>query len=348
MRARRSRANWNSRWRAGRSRNRRSTAARVISANDKGPCHLGGRRAPDSVPPASLSSPDGTATPRRGGRRGDRRQARRRTAASVRPRRRASSSNRRPPSSASSASARRTAMSSLGIQRRSMEGVYYLPAAPLGGGRGVRNRVHPGRPRFRFQVNGRDPPGDAGLQEAQAVNVFPSPALTRRFLVLCEQYGSERLIDRLGRASGMASTARYGVSSAPNVVTVGVAGARVTLTAMGEGTAVIRVTATDPGGLDLPGCSAAPNSSRCRSAVSTSAGGKPSPSSTAISNSPRPSRWMRQRRSAMAPDFIRAGQTAPRNRRPAGAYSSGGQRARRGGARWRRRAGGPHQRSARC
>ena len=49
-----------------------------------------------------------------------RRQARRRTAASVRPRRRAMSSRRRPPSSASRASARRTAMSSLGIQRRSM------------------------------------------------------------------------------------------------------------------------------------------------------------------------------------------------------------------------------------
>ena len=38
-------------------------------------------------------------------------------------------------------------------------------------------------------------------------------------------------------------------SSAPDVVTVLAAGARVTLTAMGEGTATIRVTATDPGGL---------------------------------------------------------------------------------------------------
>ena len=38
-------------------------------------------------------------------------------------------------------------------------------------------------------------------------------------------------------------------SSAPNVVTVRAAGTRVTLTAMSEGTAAIRVTATDPGGL---------------------------------------------------------------------------------------------------
>ena len=38
-------------------------------------------------------------------------------------------------------------------------------------------------------------------------------------------------------------------SSAPDVVTVRAAGARVTLTAVGEGTAAVRVTATDPGGL---------------------------------------------------------------------------------------------------
>ena len=38
-------------------------------------------------------------------------------------------------------------------------------------------------------------------------------------------------------------------SSAPDVVTVLAAGARVTLTAVGEGAAAIRVTATDPGGL---------------------------------------------------------------------------------------------------
>ena len=38
-------------------------------------------------------------------------------------------------------------------------------------------------------------------------------------------------------------------SSAPRVVTASAAGARVTLTAVGEGTATIRVTATDPGGL---------------------------------------------------------------------------------------------------
>ena len=38
-------------------------------------------------------------------------------------------------------------------------------------------------------------------------------------------------------------------SSAPSVVTVSAAGARVTLVAMGDGTAAIRVTASDPGGL---------------------------------------------------------------------------------------------------
>ena len=42
----------------------------------------------------------------------------------------------------------------------------------------------------------------------------------------------------------------YGVSSsAPRVVVAQAAGARVTLTAVGEGTAALRVTATDPGGL---------------------------------------------------------------------------------------------------
>ena len=42
----------------------------------------------------------------------------------------------------------------------------------------------------------------------------------------------------------------YAVStSAPSVVTVRAAGARVTLTAVGTGTATVRVTATDPGGL---------------------------------------------------------------------------------------------------
>ena len=42
----------------------------------------------------------------------------------------------------------------------------------------------------------------------------------------------------------------YGASSsAPDVVTVRAAGGRVTLTAVGEGAAAIRVTATDPGGL---------------------------------------------------------------------------------------------------
>ena len=38
-------------------------------------------------------------------------------------------------------------------------------------------------------------------------------------------------------------------SSSPRVVSVLAAGARVTLTAVAEGTATIRVTAADPGGL---------------------------------------------------------------------------------------------------
>ena len=70
-----------------------------------------------------------------------RRQARRRTAASVRPRRQAISSSRRPPSSASSASAKRTAMSSLGIQRRSMGGSLLLA------GVGCRQAARVGRAR---------------------------------------------------------------------------------------------------------------------------------------------------------------------------------------------------------
>ncbi len=38
------------------------------------------------------------------------------------------------------------------------------------------------------------------------MNEFPSPALTRRFLALCEQYGSERLavqIVAVGRSTGV-------------------------------------------------------------------------------------------------------------------------------------------------
>ena len=41
----------------------------------------------------------------------------------------------------------------------------------------------------------------------------------------------------------------YTVSSAPPAVTASVAGALVTLTALGEGAATVRVMATDPGGL---------------------------------------------------------------------------------------------------
>ena len=98
----------------------------------------GGRRRVDGRwgywTPAPAGSTSRSAPPDRAARRP---QARRRTAASVRPRRRASSSSRRPPSSASRASAKRTAMSSLGIQRRSMGGVYYSPAI----------RIRPARPR---------------------------------------------------------------------------------------------------------------------------------------------------------------------------------------------------------
>ena len=47
---------------------------------------------------------------------------------------------------------------------------------------------------------------DAGLQEPPLVNESPPPALTRRFLALCEQYGSQRLavqVVAVGRSTGV-------------------------------------------------------------------------------------------------------------------------------------------------
>ena len=55
---------------------------------------------------------------------------------------------------------------------------------------------------------------------------------------------SRAFVDPDGDALAYASS-----SSAPQVVTVRAAGARVTLTAVGEGMATVRVTATDPGDL---------------------------------------------------------------------------------------------------
>ena len=50
------------------------------------------------------------------------------------------------------------------------------------------------------------PSGDAGLQEPPPVNESPSPVLTRRFLALCEQHGSQRLpvqVVAVGRSTGV-------------------------------------------------------------------------------------------------------------------------------------------------
>ena len=83
---------------------------------------------------------------------------------------------------------------------RSESRVTRFAARVVGGSTGRR------RPLTHGPLVAGDPPGDAGLQEAQAVNEFPSLALTRRFLVLCEQYGSERLavqIVAVGRSTGV-------------------------------------------------------------------------------------------------------------------------------------------------
>ena len=87
----------------------------------------------------------------------------------------------------------------------------------------------------------RDRPPGANRPPA-AVGTLPDQKLVRDSTL--EVDVSQAFVDPDGDALS------YTVSSAaPHAVTVLVAGARVTLTAVGAGTATIRVTATDPGGL---------------------------------------------------------------------------------------------------
>ena len=87
----------------------------------------------------------------------------------------------------------------------------------------------------------RDRPPGANLPPA-AVGTLPDRTLTLPGTLTFDV--SRAFVDPDGDALA------YTVwSSAPDVVTVQAGGARVALTAVGEGTATIRVTATDPGGL---------------------------------------------------------------------------------------------------
>ena len=88
------------------------------------------------------------------------------------------------------------------VERRRLDGGTAQRRIALRGG--VRSRLHPaGRgsdSRRRFRRAG------PALQEAPPVNELPSGALTRRFLVLCEQYGSQRLavqVVAVGRSTGV-------------------------------------------------------------------------------------------------------------------------------------------------
>ena len=87
----------------------------------------------------------------------------------------------------------------------------------------------------------RDRPPRANRAPA-AVGTLPDRRLTPRATLDVDV--SRAFADPDGDALTYAAS-----SSAPGVVTVRAAGARVTLTAVAEGTAAIRVTATDPGGL---------------------------------------------------------------------------------------------------
>ena len=93
----------------------------------------------------------------------------------------------------------------------------------------------------------RDRPADAANQPPVAVGTLPDRRLPTVGSVLDVEV-SQAFVD----ADGDALT--YTVSSAaPWVVRAGSAGARVTLTAVSEGAATIRVTATDPDGLSVTG-----------------------------------------------------------------------------------------------
>ena len=93
----------------------------------------------------------------------------------------------------------------------------------------------------------RDRPSDAANQPPVAVGTLPDRRLPTVGSVLDVEV-SQAFVDADG------DTLTYTVSSAaPWVVRAGSAGARVTLTAVSEGAATIRVTATDPDGLSVTG-----------------------------------------------------------------------------------------------
>ena len=88
----------------------------------------------------------------------------------------------------------------------------------------------------------RDPPARANRPPVPAAGALPARSLWPHAMLNVDVSGA--FVDPDGDA--LAYTVS---SSAPDVVTVLAAGARVTLRAVSEGTATIRVTATDPGGL---------------------------------------------------------------------------------------------------
>ena len=93
----------------------------------------------------------------------------------------------------------------------------------------------------------RDRPSDAANQPPVTVGTLPDRRLPTVGSVLDVEV-SQAFVDADG------DTLTYTVSSAaPWVVRAGSAGARVTLTAVSEGAATIRVTATDPDGLSVTG-----------------------------------------------------------------------------------------------
>ena len=93
----------------------------------------------------------------------------------------------------------------------------------------------------------RDRPSDAVNQPPLVVGTLPDRRLSSPSGVLDIDV-SRAFVDPEGDALTYTAS-----SSAPWVVRAGAAGAQVTLTAVAEGAATIRVTATDPGGLSVSG-----------------------------------------------------------------------------------------------
>ena len=120
---------------------------------------------------------------------------------------------------------------------------HYVVAARGGGGEVRADAADRSRPWSRFRVAAlwRDPPS-RGNSPPAAVGTLPDRRLPPGARLEVDVAGAFRDPD----GDSLTYTA---ASSAPGVATVRAAGAGVTLTAVREGTATIRVTATDPGGL---------------------------------------------------------------------------------------------------